>query len=612
MQGLPPHRRGEGDGGVLPPVAGGNLPPGAAGALPPGGGKMHRISPHGRGEGGGGALPPGAGGLMPPGAGGSFPTGTAGVLPPGGGRAFPRGGSDVLHPGGGGAFPRGGVGAILPGGFGAIPPVGGGAFLPGGALFHGSGGGLVLPPGDGSGSYCFFAPGLVPQGGSAGLVPHGGAFVSQSIGWPTFGSRASDVSSSAHAQSAAGTSYLDLMASLSCTGAAPQSSFMPSQLDKVQDEVGIGSEEPLEAPSTDWWSDAGDGYRTDVEDEFVTHSCESDSGEESEHSQLEGEVSNTPCSGGTTERLVDKQADASIDIADGQTSHGECHYHAAADDITQPRSEHELNDSTPAPGVQAGFVGQGAQDSQNKQHPPTMHEIHVGYSSAEELPNRSDCGPVEEAMRKPRKPNEDIFVPYEGQTFPSLPDAYQFYNLYSWELGFSIRRGTNQDGPKKEDGTRDRNMQEYRCQRSGIPKKRKRSTTSAGMDSQAPAHPDLVAQHAVIAVNVAQQGGAFSEGYGDSDDIHELTDSGGGASFGPHVPDDHAPVPAPACLQAPLLVEEGFGDTDNLEDGPLDELAEGDALSVSNFEGYYDGAALDIRRRRFYPFQLVKRPRILP
>ena len=34
---------------------------------------------------------------------------------------------------------------------------------------------------------------------------------------------------------------------------------------------------------------------------------------------------------------------------------------------------------------------------------------------------------------------EPIFYPYEGTTFSSYEEAKEFYNLYSWEIGFGIR-----------------------------------------------------------------------------------------------------------------------------------------------------------------------------
>jgi hypothetical protein len=34
---------------------------------------------------------------------------------------------------------------------------------------------------------------------------------------------------------------------------------------------------------------------------------------------------------------------------------------------------------------------------------------------------------------------QPIFYPYQGTTFNSFEEAKEFYNLYSWEIGFGIR-----------------------------------------------------------------------------------------------------------------------------------------------------------------------------
>lgn len=55
----------------------------------------------------------------------------------------------------------------------------------------------------------------------------------------------------------------------------------------------------------------------------------------------------------------------------------------------------------------------------------------------------------------------DMFKPSIGMKFSSEKEAYDFYNTYSWVVGFSIRNGDNWvniKGVKK--------MQEFKCQRS--------------------------------------------------------------------------------------------------------------------------------------------------
>ncbi|TVU02722.1 hypothetical protein EJB05_51754, partial [Eragrostis curvula] len=75
-----------------------------------------------------------------------------------------------------------------------------------------------------------------------------------------------------------------------------------------------------------------------------------------------------------------------------------------------------------------------------------------------------------------------LFLPKIGMTFHSLGDAYQFYNLYSWEVGFSIRMATNSNKASyvTVDGEKLKNMQQYACRRSGKPGRNVRSTTRCG------------------------------------------------------------------------------------------------------------------------------------
>ena len=56
-----------------------------------------------------------------------------------------------------------------------------------------------------------------------------------------------------------------------------------------------------------------------------------------------------------------------------------------------------------------------------------------------------------------------LFKPEVGMVFASASDAYQFYNLYSWVRGFSIRSGDSYTNTKGV-----RTMQEFQCQREVI------------------------------------------------------------------------------------------------------------------------------------------------
>jgi hypothetical protein len=42
-----------------------------------------------------------------------------------------------------------------------------------------------------------------------------------------------------------------------------------------------------------------------------------------------------------------------------------------------------------------------------------------------------------------------IVMPEIGMEFDSLQEAYEFYNLYSWEIGFGIRYGSSRKNPAK-------------------------------------------------------------------------------------------------------------------------------------------------------------------
>lgn len=84
--------------------------------------------------------------------------------------------------------------------------------------------------------------------------------------------------------------------------------------------------------------------------------------------------------------------------------------------------------------------------------------------------------PVESAMRSfCSNRSVPMFKPELGMSFISPAEGYQFYNLYSWVLGFSIRNGDSYQNKKGE-----RTMQEFKCQREGITKNAKKSTTRCG------------------------------------------------------------------------------------------------------------------------------------
>jgi hypothetical protein len=51
-----------------------------------------------------------------------------------------------------------------------------------------------------------------------------------------------------------------------------------------------------------------------------------------------------------------------------------------------------------------------------------------------------------------------VINPEIGTTFDSITEAYDFYNLYSWEVGFGIRYGKSRLNIERE-----KCMQEFIC-----------------------------------------------------------------------------------------------------------------------------------------------------
>jgi hypothetical protein len=61
-------------------------------------------------------------------------------------------------------------------------------------------------------------------------------------------------------------------------------------------------------------------------------------------------------------------------------------------------------------------------------------------------PDRTHCADRQSALEKSvrcfaEKLGDKVIDPCLGTTFDSIGEAYDFYNLYSWEHGFGIRYG---------------------------------------------------------------------------------------------------------------------------------------------------------------------------
>jgi hypothetical protein len=69
-------------------------------------------------------------------------------------------------------------------------------------------------------------------------------------------------------------------------------------------------------------------------------------------------------------------------------------------------------------------------------------------------PDRTPCASWKSALEKSireyaEKLGDEVIDPCLGKTFDSLEEAYDFYNLYSWEHGFGIRYGKSRLNDEK-------------------------------------------------------------------------------------------------------------------------------------------------------------------
>ncbi|VAH60598.1 unnamed protein product [Triticum turgidum subsp. durum] len=78
----------------------------------------------------------------------------------------------------------------------------------------------------------------------------------------------------------------------------------------------------------------------------------------------------------------------------------------------------------------------------NPEAPGWTRRLRIGRAPLDRVPCAGRVTPLEETIRRyADKPSENVVKPKIGMSFDSLGEAYDFYNLYSWELGFQIRNG---------------------------------------------------------------------------------------------------------------------------------------------------------------------------
>uniref|UniRef100_A0A453AC00 FAR1 domain-containing protein n=1 Tax=Aegilops tauschii subsp. strangulata TaxID=200361 RepID=A0A453AC00_AEGTS len=91
--------------------------------------------------------------------------------------------------------------------------------------------------------------------------------------------------------------------------------------------------------------------------------------------------------------------------------------------------------------------------------------LHLGSAPPDHVPCPLRMSALELSIRKyAEQPDKSVVRPELGLSFDSLGEAYDFYNLYSWEVGFGIRYGKSRLNAK-----RTKSMQEIVCGCSGKP-----------------------------------------------------------------------------------------------------------------------------------------------
>ena len=81
-------------------------------------------------------------------------------------------------------------------------------------------------------------------------------------------------------------------------------------------------------------------------------------------------------------------------------------------------------------------------DRVNPEAPSWTKRLRLGSAPPDRLPCPSRMTALELTIRKyAEQPDKSVMRPELGLSFDSLGEAYEFYNLYSWEIGFGIRYG---------------------------------------------------------------------------------------------------------------------------------------------------------------------------
>ncbi|XBJ22107.1 hypothetical protein VPH35_000542 [Triticum aestivum] len=100
----------------------------------------------------------------------------------------------------------------------------------------------------------------------------------------------------------------------------------------------------------------------------------------------------------------------------------------------------------------------------NRQAPGWTKRLRLGSVPPDRVPCPSRMSALELSSKYAEQPDKNVVRPELGLSFDSLGEAYDFYNLYSWEICFGIRYGKS-----RLNAERTKSIQEIVCGCSGKP-----------------------------------------------------------------------------------------------------------------------------------------------
>uniref|UniRef100_A0ACD5V964 Uncharacterized protein n=1 Tax=Avena sativa TaxID=4498 RepID=A0ACD5V964_AVESA len=101
----------------------------------------------------------------------------------------------------------------------------------------------------------------------------------------------------------------------------------------------------------------------------------------------------------------------------------------------------------------------------NPQAPGSRKRVRAGSAPPDCAPCANSVSALEKSIRGfAERKTENVVNPTLGTSFDSLAEAYDFYNLYAWEMGFGIRYGRS-----RSNAGRTKRRQDIVCGREGKP-----------------------------------------------------------------------------------------------------------------------------------------------